>query len=230
MMMNTRSRMIVALVVAVLMALAPTTQAADKKDKSAKRIAQMMQKVQQEKTEMQAAFDQEKSALEEKAKKSEEEASNIKGSLVVVNRKSKALSAELETLRKEKADVDAKQLKTEAALQQTQSALESASKKLVDMTQQYLVAQHDIKDGDAQRKELLANLSKKGQQVAACSEKNVKLHDFGLDLIKIYDKPSIYDAGLRAEPFTQVKRVELENILQDYRDKLDEQRVGMSAR
>jgi chromosome segregation ATPase len=211
-----------------MLALAPATQAAEKKDKLAKRMAQMMQKlqqVQQEKAEMQTQFEQEKAALEEKVKKSDQEASSIKGNLAVASRKAKALTTELETVRKEKSDLEARQSQTEASLQKTQFALESTRKNLTDMTQQYQAAQHDIKEGDAQRKELLANLSSKGKQVIACQEKNAKLHEFGLQLVKIYDKPGTYEAILRTEPFSQIKRVELENILQDYRDKLDEQRI-----
>jgi len=229
MIMDILSRLMMTMLVGTL-ALTSVAHAADKKDKSSKRIAQIMQKAQQEKAEMQAQFDQEKAALEDKAKKSEQEASEIKGGLATANRKNKVLIAEMESLRKEQTDLEARQQKTEAALLQSQTALENTSKKLADMTQQYQTAQHEIKDGDTQRKELLANLSKKGQQVMACNEKNARLHDFGTQLIAIYDNPSIYDAVLRTEPFAQTKRVELENILQDYRDKLDEQRAGISAK
>jgi chromosome segregation ATPase len=213
---------------AVMLALVPATQAAEKKDKTAKRMAQMMQKLQQaqqEKAELQTQFEQEKAALKEKVKKSDQETSSIKGNLAVASRKAKMLTTELETVRKEKSDLEARQSQSEASLQKTQFALESTRKNLTGMTQQYQVAQHDIKEGDAQRKELLANLASKGKQVIACQEKNAKLHEFGLQLVKIYDKPGTYEAILRTEPFSQIKRVELENILQDYRDKLDEQRI-----
>ena len=227
--MHSRSRMMVAMVVAAMLALTPAAHAAEKKDKAAKRMAQMMRKVQQEKAEMQAQFDQEKAALEDKIKKGEQDADAAKSSLAATSHKARALSAELETVRKEKVDLDAKYQQTEAALLQTQSTLETTRTNLAEMTRQYQSAQHDIKDGDAQRKGLLANLSKKGQQVIDCQEKNAKLHDFGLELIKIYDHPSTYEAVLRTEPFAQIKRVELENILQDYRDKLDEQRISTVA-
>ncbi|MBL8506590.1 MAG: hypothetical protein JNJ51_09555, partial [Methylobacillus glycogenes] len=70
-----------------------------------------------------------------------------------------------------------------------------------------------------------AAIINKQQQVNASQEKNARLHDFGLQLVKIYDKPSTYEQVMRDEKFTQLKRVELENILQDFRDKLDEARV-----
>lgn len=205
----------------LILGLSATVHGAEKKDKSARRIQQMMQKMQQEKAEMQAQFDQEKAALDEKIKKSEQESEGLKSSLSAAGRKARALSSDLEALRSEKAGTEAKLQQSQAALEQVRATLENTRKDLANMTQQYQAAQHDIGDGEAQRKELTANLARKGQQVLACEEKNARLHDFGLELVKIYDHPQ----ALRGEPFTQLKRVELENILQDYRDKLDEQRV-----
>ena len=206
-------------------ALSPVAYAAKpKKDSAAKRIAQMQQQMEAEKAQMQSQFDQDKAALEAKVKSSEDVTEKVKGSLAAANRKAKELNANLEALRKEKADLDALQLKTQASLQQTQTTLDTTRKTLEETNQKLQTAQREIKDGDAQRKELTGNLSKKGQQVMACEEKNAKLHDFGLQLVKIYDKPSTYEAVMRTEPFVQTKRVELENILQDYRDKLDDQK------
>jgi len=42
--------------------------------------------------------------------------------------------------------------------------------------------------------------------------------------VQIYDDPSRYEAIMRKEKFFQLKRVELENILQNQQDKLDEAR------
>lgn len=227
--MIAHSKSILLLAVLALFATMPT-HAAEKKDKAAKRMAQMMQKVQQEKAEMQAQFDKDKAALEEKVKKSEEETNKTKGSVAVATRKYKALAAELEALRasseKEKSDLEAQLRQSEASLQKTKTALEGTQKSLADMTQQYQSSQRDNKQGEAQRKELVSNLTRKAQQFNVCQEKNAKLYDFGQQLVKIYDKPSTYEAVVRTEPFGQVKRVELENILQEYRDKLDEQKVG----
>ena len=229
MMSNSPSMKMAAFLMALLLALSTGVQAAEKKDKAARRMQQMMQKMQREKAELQAQFDQEKAALEAKVKASEETAGEAQSSLAVANRKARGLAADLESLRKEKADLQAMELQTEATLLKTQGTLAETKQKLADLQQQYQTAQREIQDGNAQRKELLANLSKKGQQAIACQEKNARLHDFGLQLVKIYDKPSTYEQVMRTEPFVQAKRVELENILQDYRDKLDGQVVTSSS-
>ncbi len=196
--------------------------AADKKDKSARRMQQMVQKIQQEKAELQTQLDQEKEAkagIEAEVKKLTTETSGLKSNLSAVNRKAASLTSSL-------TQADADKLAIDAKLQQSQALLESTQKSLSDLSLQYQTAQRDLKVNEQERLKLTDNLTQKGKVLEVCQTKNAKLYDFGLDLVKFYDKPSTFQAILRAEPFTQLKRVELENILQDYNDKIDEQRVS----
>ena len=117
-----------------------------------------------------------------------------------------------------KETVDAKQL-------QTQAQLETTQKNLDDLKAQYQQAQVDLKFNDNQRKTLSTNLAQTTKSVNDCEAKNAKLHQFGTELIQIYDKPGSYDAVMRQEQFFQLKRVELENILQSRQDQLNEELV-----
>ena len=197
--MTTMQRIALGALLTITMAVQPAI-AADKKDKAAseaqRRVAMIKQQLQAEKAELQVSFEKEKSELKGKMEQSEKAGNTLK-------RRNAELTQELEALRKEKAELEAVKLSTETTLTE---------------------AQRDLKSNDEQRKELSKSLVQRDQSLASCNEKNARLHDFGLDLVKICEKPSLYKAALRSEPFTQIKRVELENILQDYRDKLDEQR------
>ena len=203
--MTTMQRIALGALLTITMAVQPAI-AADKKDKAAseaqRRVAMIKQQLQAEKAELQVSFEKEKSELKGKMEQSEKAGNTLK-------RRNAELTQELEALRKEKAELEAVKLSTETTLDE---------------------AQRDLKSNDEQRKELSKSLVQRDQSLASCNEKNARLHDFGLDLVKICEKPSLYKAALRSEPFTQIKRVELENILQDYRDKLDEQRVSTVTR
>ncbi|NOT67540.1 MAG: hypothetical protein HOP04_04285 [Methylophilaceae bacterium] len=202
----------------VTMLILQPAQAADKKDKAARRMQQMVQQMQQEKAELQAQIDQAKAGFEAEAKKSAQQADSLKGSLSAANRKAGSLAADLQRTAKERSAAEAK-------LQQTQGLLESAQKSLSELTLQYQNAQRDLKVNEGERGKLVGNLAQKENTLAACVGKNTKLYGFGLELVKMYENPGAFDAVLRKEPFTQIKRVELENIFQDYRDKLDEERA-----
>lgn len=53
---------------------------------------------------------------------------------------------------------------------------------------------------------------------------NLRLFEIGNELLDRYEHKGVWSA-LKAEPFTGLKRVELENIVQDYRFALEDQRV-----
>jgi DNA repair exonuclease SbcCD ATPase subunit len=63
------------------------------------------------------------------------------------------------------------------------------------------------------------------QQVASCEDKNLQLYQYGRSLIDQCKDRSRTDAVLRIEPFTGIKRVGIENLLEEYRDKLDSQKI-----
>lgn len=195
-----------------------TAFAAEKKDKAARRAALMMQKMKQdmdaEKATMQTQFDTQKKELEDKLKIQDEE---FNKQLSAAERKNKNLEAEIKKVNIEKMALESK-------LQQTQAQLETTQKNLADLKIQHNQALADLKFNDNQRKTLSTNLAQTTKAVNDCEVKNAKLHQFGTELIQIYDKPSSYDAAMRKEQFFQLKRVELENILQSQQDKLDDAR------
>jgi DNA repair exonuclease SbcCD ATPase subunit len=195
--------------------------AAEKKDKSARRAALMMQKMKQdmeaEKAAMQTQFDTQKKELEDKLKGKDDELVLLDKKLISAERKNKNLEGEIKKVNTEKVALETK-------LQQTQALLETTQKNLADLTTQHNQALVDLKFNDNQRKTLSTNLAQTTKAVNDCEVKNAKLHQFGTELIQIYDKPSTYEAAMRQEQFFQLKRVELENILQDKQDKLDDAR------
>jgi chromosome segregation ATPase len=195
---------------------------AAEKDKSARRAALMMQKMKQdmeaEKAAMQTQFDTQKKELEDKLKSSDEELEKSSKLLATAERKNKTLEGEINKVTLKKETIDAKQL-------QTQAQLESTQKNFDDLKAQHQQAQADLKFNDNQRKTLSTNLATTTKSLDVCETKNAKLHQFGTELIQIYDKPGSYDAVMRKEQFFQLKRVELENILQNRQDQLNEELV-----
>lgn len=197
------------------------SDAAEKKDKAAKRAQMMMQKMKQdmeaEKAAMQAQFDTQKKELEDKLKTKEEEVTVLDKKLKTAERKVINLTAENKKISAEKTTLENK-------LQVTESTLDSTQKTLTETKNTLQQTQADLKFNDNQRKTLSANLAQTTKSVNECEDKNTKLHQFGTELIQIYDSPTRYDAVMRKEKFFQLKRVELENILQSKQDSLDEAR------
>jgi chromosome segregation ATPase len=83
---------------------------------------------------------------------------------------------------------------------------------------------------EAERKRLDALAAQQKQSIAQCEEHNAKLHGQGVALLEKYQSKSCFDTALQNEPFTGLKRVEIENFVEDHREKLDEHKLDRQAR
>ncbi|CEN56269.1 hypothetical protein [Candidatus Methylopumilus turicensis] len=191
--------------------------AADKKDKAARRAQQMVQQIQQEKAQLQSQLDQAtqaKAVLDADMAKAQEENATLKTKFGAANRKIEGLEISLKEMTAERLAFEAKLLKTQVELEATKTALNELDVK-------YQANVYDLKVNEQQRANLTATTIQKTKVIDACLAKNAKLYDYGLELVKLYENPSLYKKAVLTEPFSQIKRVELENILQNYNDKID---------
>ena len=58
------------------------------------------------------------------------------------------------------------------------------------------------------------------QQVRTCADNNLKIYQISMELANRYRKKGVFDALLQKEPVTQLKRVEIDNIAEQYKDLL----------
>ena len=197
--------------------LANPALAADKKDKASRRAQQMVQQIQQEKAQLQSQLDQvmqAKAVLDADMAKAQEENTSLKIKLGAAIRKIDGLEISLKEMTAERLAFEAKLLKTQTELEATKTGLNELEVK-------YQANLYDLKVNEQQRANLTATTIQKTKVIDACLAKNTKLYDYGLELVKLYENPSLYKQIVLTEKFSQLKRVELENILQNYNDKID---------
>lgn len=196
--------------------------AADKPDKAAKRAAILMQKLKQdmeaEKAALQTQMEQDKKRLAEQLGSVQSaqrtHAAKLQGQL----KRNQQLQADAERLQTEKSTLETQLLAVQTQLQQQQQ-------QVAELNQQLSVAQASLGVNDTQRKKLVSNVSQMHQKLQSCEEKNSQLYAYGKSLVSLYDDASFYQKVMRQEPFFQLKRVELENVLQEKRDQLDASKV-----
>jgi len=193
--------------------LANPALAADKKDKASRRV----QQIQQEKAQLQSQLDQTlqaKAVLDADMAKAQEDNTALMSRLAAASRKISGLETSLKEMTAERMDFEAKLLKTQTELEATKTALSELDAK-------HQANLYDLKINEQQRTNLTATTIQKTKVIDACVAKNAKLYDYGLELVKLFENPSLYRRIVLNEPFSQLKRVELENILQNYNDKID---------
>ena len=79
------------------------------------------------------------------------------------------------------------------------------------------------RDGDAKRFE--AQLVETTRRVEDCSSRNAALFKIGNEVLTMYEQKGVFTSLAESEPVFQIKRVELENLIQDYQDQLLDQKI-----
>lgn len=175
-----------------------------KKERQAlRRMQQQLDEVQQQKS----ALDQEKTVLEETLKKTSNETESHKRSAASAAAKASRLEQDIEAARKETAEL--------------RTQLDEAGKRNEELSGQRKQLEQDLKN-------TAAALTKQNDQTKLCETHNGELYRISRELADWYINKGAMNAILEAEPFTAMKRVEMENLLETYRDKIEGQRLERS--
>ncbi len=141
------------------------------------------------------------------------------------------LRKELESLRKHLAS--AKQTpasgRSLTELKQRLAEQNEANAKLTDSLAQCQNAGRDAAENarakEDQRARLAGEVTSLSERLDRTEAKNARMYKVGKDIIDWLSNVGMGAALLAREPFLGLKRVELENLAQDYEDKLLEQKV-----
>jgi len=200
----------------MLLVLASTflTGNAWSQDKAASREREALRRSQQQVQQIR----QEKTALEEKLTSFEQEKEKLAKQVNGAQARAKSESAKNQQLQQA---LDAKTQESQT-LQEQKTELEQ---RLAELTAKQAVTERELAKIQAEKNLAQSTLSTRDQQVAGCEDKNVRLYQYGRGLIEQCRDRSASDMALRLEPFTGIKRVAMENLLEEYRDKLDAQKI-----
>lgn len=148
---------------------------------------------------------QEKNELMEQKAAVEAELGEVRKKAEAETRRAANLNREVAALRSARDEVAARLAEMEAELRRTQELQRAA---------------------EAEGKRLQFALNTEKQQHFDCAENGKALRKVGAEVLALYEKKSCLDSTLQREPFTGLKRVEIENAVEDLRDKLDTPRPG----
>jgi len=118
------------------------------------------------------------------------------------------LNAEVEDVRKKFGDL---RNKAQSALTQFKEQSESLGEKL--------------RETESRVRELEEANARQAGEFNVCMQNNVKLYDSHRDILRQYDNKGVFAALLQREPLTGLKQVEIENLIEEYHDRIDQLRV-----
>lgn len=212
------NRPVAVLMLATTLAMSCTAWAQEKpgtrEREGLRRAQQLVQQARQEKTALEAKMagvEAEKATVTQEKDKLASQVRGAQAKAKEASAKSQQLLAERDALVTEKQGL----LSQKAELE----------KRLADMTAKQADTERLLNTMQVQKKQADATLETRERQLASCEVKNVKLYQHGRDLMNQCQDQNASGKLLRMEPFTGIKRVELENLLEEYRDKLDGQKM-----
>ena len=195
--------------VVLVLAIAPGTALAAKD--SAKRLQQALHRVEQEKAQLARENEQ----LTQQATAAATRLERLQEQLAAGQRRTGGLVARTAALEKE--------------IEAVKADKEALSVKLADTEKLRTETAVKLADTENERRRLEALGERQQQTIETCRDRNAKLYTYGNELIEQYRRKSCEDALLQSEPVTGLKRVEVENLMEDYRDKLDGERLPQAA-
>jgi chromosome segregation ATPase len=170
------------------------------------RFSQVQRKLSEERT-TQSAMDDEKRAAQDQVEKLNKE----KEQMILEN---KGLKSKADTL----ATIEKKVASLESNNKQLSERLAKAEGERNNLEQKQRQTSQALQD----REKELKNMNQKYDQ---CAESNARLYTIASEVIQRFEGKSTVDKMLEKEPFTKIKKVELERAAQEYRDKIDQQKI-----
>ena len=116
--------------------------------------------------------------------------------------------------------------KLELRIKTSEEASDRTKKELQEQAKNNQELEHELKKITAERQVLQAELNKTTRELGQCSSNNSELCTIAEELVDKYRNKGVGAALLAKEPLIQVKKVELEQLVQEYREKIDQQKIS----
>lgn len=163
----------------------------------------------------------------------------MNGQNAALRRERDDLAAQLAGAQASVASLKEKSRKARGEAQGLEKSLQTQQRDNATLTQQLTEAQqafatlrqaHEstlatLKASEADNGRLKATGAEQRGQIADCEHKNLLLYQADTELLEKYQDKSAWDALAQKEPFTGIEKVRIDNVLQEYHDRLAADRV-----
>lgn len=200
-------------------------QANDREQEQLRRLRLQVQQLQQEKSQAQdqaARAQAEKAQLGDELKKLQAAAGGQRSSAAAAARQATALEQDLAAARAEHETIRAELDKAAQELARLRELLPQREAELARRADTLRTRDESLAraEGEGQRQAL---------QLDICADNNASLVRIGTDLSDMLARVGLFDRIAATEPFLQLRRVQLENLSQTWRDRAEAQRFNPAA-
>jgi chaperonin cofactor prefoldin len=163
----------------------------------------------------------EQAALKEQNAKLQQSADEMKKKADDALAAKKALEARVAAL-----TADAGRAGTES--QQNAQALEKSRAQMQELVARFRETAQNLKNVETERADLKNQLADKTRDFARCADKNIALYTAGNEILDHVEHRGLWSELGEKEPFTRIQRTRLENLIDEYRARIQEQQLPQS--
>lgn len=142
------------------------------------------------------------------------------------------LQAKFDSANREREGLAQKMAGTQASASRARSEaanltgeLEQTKSRMAELITKFRETAASLRDTELARVQLVRDLDTRGEQLESCVKDNRELLAINGEVVDRLEHNGFWSALANAEPFTRLKRTQLENLADAYRDKADDHRV-----
>jgi chromosome segregation ATPase len=174
-------------------------------------LLQQMQQLASERTSLQAENAKLKKDLEDTRK----ERDALKKGQQALEQRSKASESLLKSMRE---GVTARRESTDQELAQYKEKMQQVIAKFRETAQ-------TLRQVESEGTSAKQTLATRDQELNTCIDRNMALYKLNEEVLTRLEHQGVWGRMARAEPFTQIKRTQLENLVDEYKSRADDQRA-----
>ena len=154
-----------------------------------------------------------------------------------LNAENAKLKKQIKDLENQLEEINSDKQTAEAQLNKTQQQLSSKTQFSDDVVNRLKDAKSKMEELIGKFRETISNLrqvenenalraqeiTRLEQELNTCATSNVELSKLGMEVLDNYENKGFWDRAGQKEPFTQLKRVQIENIVDDYTYLIEDQ-------
>jgi type I site-specific restriction endonuclease len=108
---------------------------------------------------------------------------------------------------------------------QMAESLEKSRGQMQELITHFRETAQNLKAVETDRNDLKSRLDSRNREYATCVDRNVGLYEVNRETLDRLDKHGFWSGVRDSEPFTQISRARLENLIDAYRYRIDELRI-----
>jgi chromosome segregation ATPase len=143
---------------------------------------------------------------------------------------------ERDALKGERESLDKKARSTEAAVarvagerERTEGELTQLKERTNELVAKFRETVATLRTVETERASLQQQLETRSVDLKSCVDRNATLYTMNDEILQRLDGQGFWSGVGRAEPFTRIKRTQLENLADDYRARAEEARLSPAA-